>query len=321
METTIFVIVFLGMLSLFFLTTELKDAFIRIKKQKRLKKTFGIKDQDKFSKLNPRLNYGLNNGQKPSREKIGRFSIKALSYLLITANIPLSPLKFIFITLAAALSVFFSVWMLSQSFPAGIALFIICLVIPFIFLFLKKQSIQKELIEQMPDALGMIVRAIKVGQSVDAALKDAADSMPVPFSTEIRIIYEEIRMGLPFDQALGNFENRYPGLADVKIFCTSFIIQRETGGSLTQILEGLANTIKKRFHFQRQIRTFSSEARISALVIGLLPLLFVLVTYIFNPGYITRLTDNFIGRIIISGAFALELIGFIIMRNMAKIKI
>ena len=173
----------------------------------------------------------------------------------------------------------------------------------------------------MPDALAMVVRSLRVGQSVDKALKDAADAAPAPFGTEIRIIYEEIRMGLPFDQAFINFEHRYPALADVKIMTTAFIIQRETGGSLIQILEGLSATIKKRFHFQRQIRTFSAEARASALIIGALPLLFVLVTYLLNPGYIARMTGHPTGRLFIAAALVLEVAGFLVMRRMAEIRI
>lgn len=316
MKIIVFAIVFSGMLSLLFLAMESIKFFSLRKKKKKFEKTFGITGK----KRSLELGMYLDNGRK-SRKKTDRLSIKGLGYLLITAGIPLSPSRFILICLATDLSIFFLTWILLSNFLGAAALFAIALALPLVFLFLKKQKIQKQLIEQMPDALGMIVRAIKVGQSVDAALKDAADSMPMPFCTEIRIIYEEIRMGLPFDQAIGNFENRYPGLTDVKIFCTSFIIQRETGGSLTQILEGLADTIKKRFHFQRQIKTFSAEARTSAMVIGLLPLLFVLITYIFNPEYITRLTDNPMGKLIILAAFVLEFMGFIIMRKMARIKI
>jgi len=316
MEMILFTTVFLAVLSLFYAMASSGEAYLNKKKKQKLEVRFGFSRQAKLDELK-----SFFKKDRGSPAAAGSPLLKNFNYLLISAGIPLSPGRFVFICLVGAAVLFMIVFALLHHFWVASAGAALSLVLPFIFLVVKKQKIQKALIGQMPDALGMVVRSITVGQSVDAALKDIADSMPAPLSTEIRIIYEEIRMGLSFEQAIGNFDGRYPGLADIKIFCTAFIIQRETGGSLAQILTGLSDTIKKRFHFQRQIKTFSAEARTSAMVIGLLPLLFVLITYLFNPEYITRLSDNPTGRTIIFAATALEVLGFIIMRRMARIKI
>lgn len=309
----VFTLVFIASLLCFYAATRLMAA----RQRRFLKAAFGVEEGPgrdlAFTKE------VLNAGQHLPHKK--GFSLATLNYLLIVAQIPFSPERFILAVVFGGGGAAVLVWAVLKNSLAAAGVFGFCLAAPAAALYLKKKQLEQQLTVQMPDALGMIVRALRVGQSVDNSLKDVAGAVPPPLGTEIRIIYEEVRMGIPFDQALRNFENRYPALADAKIFTTAFIIQREIGGSLSQILEGLGETIKKRFYFQRQVKTFSAEARISAVIIGLLPLLFVAVSYLFNPGYITRLTDTSLGRILVCAAFVLEAAGFLVMRKMARIKI
>ena len=206
-----------------------------------LKAAFGV-DGPRVPKAAPRPDPFKSRKYLPPEKK---FSLRTLNYLLITAGIPLSPERFILAAVCGGLVVSFAVLAVLKNPMAAVVLFGLCLALPLVFLCWKKKQIEQQLIVQMPDALGMIARALRVGQSVDSALKDVAGAVPAPFGTEIRIIYEEMRMGISFDRALRNFENRYPSLADVKIFSTAFIIQREIGGSLSQILDSLSDTIQK----------------------------------------------------------------------------
>ncbi len=316
MDIIIFSAVFCGTLFVVFSVWKIILFFIKRKKYKKYKTIFKLSAHDTRNGLTPGFR-----APGTRREETGMFSMEALGYLLIGARIPLSPARFARICLAADLTVLVLVWILFENIIPGVICALVFWGLALGFPVLRKRRIRRELIQQMPDALGMIVRGIKVGQSVDAALKDVAESMPDPFRTEIRIIYEEIRMGLPFDQAMANFEKRYPGIADIKIFCTAFIIQRETGGSLVRILEGLGDTIKKRFHFQRQVKTFSAEARTSAVIIGLMPLVFIFFIWIFNPEYIAGMICCTSGRILAGTALGLEAAGFAVMHNMARIDI
>jgi tight adherence protein B len=142
--------------------------------------------------------------------------------------------------------------------------------LPFLYLVQRRKKREEALIRQLPDALDMIVRALRVGQSVDGALKEVGRSFPPPIGVEIRTLYEEMAMGLPFEQALSNLERRYAKLTDVKILCTAFTIQRETGGNLTLILSSLAGTIRERFKLKRQVRALTAEGRTSAKILGIL---------------------------------------------------
>ncbi|MCD4719823.1 MAG: type II secretion system F family protein [Desulfobacula sp.] len=254
-------------------------------------------------------------------DRTGRLSLKALHYLLICAGITLSPEVFIIIPIVTGLLSALATGFLANSIIIAVAVFVLVMSLPAGFLYFKKKQLEKEIILKMPDIIGIIVRALQIGQSVDTALKEAARAVPGPLGAEIRIVYQEMAMGFSFDQAFHNLENRYQSLSDIKLFCTAFIIQKETGGNLIRVLEALANTIQKRFTFNRRIKTYSAEARLSALIIAMLPFLFGLFAWLFNPDYMSRLTATPIGRIMIYMAVLLEITGFIVMRKMAKVKI
>jgi tight adherence protein B len=192
---------------------------------------------------------------------------------------------------------------------------------PFVYLVRRRKKREEALVQQVPDALDMIVRALRVGQSVDGALKEVGRVFAPPIGIEIRTIYEEMAMGLPFEKALDNFERRFPHVTDVKILCTAFTIQRETGGNLTRILQGLSTTIRERFTLKRQVRTLTAEGRTSAKILGILPLVFGGIVWILNSDYIRQLFVHPAGRKMLLYAAVSAILGFIFMRLMTKIEV
>jgi tight adherence protein B len=108
-------------------------------------------------------------------------------------------------------------------------------------------------------------------------------------------------------------------MPDIKIFCTAFIVQREVGGNLIEILAGLAGTIRERFKLKMQVRALTAEGRVTAVIIGLIPVAFAVMTYIFNPEYIQLLFVHPLGRKLLLVALAMEGLGFYLMRRLASI--
>jgi tight adherence protein B len=156
---------------------------------------------------------------------------------------------------------------------------------------------------------------------VDGALKEAGRGFPPPIGVEIPRIYDEIAMGLPFEQALGNFERRFPHVSDIKILCAAFIIQRETGGNLIRILQGLSTTIRERFNLKRQVRTLTAEGRMSAKVLAVLPLAFSGIVWLLNADYIRPLFVHPAGRKLLLFAAVSVALGFVVMHVMTKIEV
>jgi tight adherence protein B len=154
---------------------------------------------------------------------------------------------------------------------------------------------------------------------VDNALKEVARSSPPPLGAEIRTIYEEIALGIPFTAALENFEHRFNRLADVKLMTTAFIIQRETGGNLTRVLDNLANLIRERDTLKRQVRAMTAEGRSSAFILGVLPLVVGAFFWIVRPAYIKVLFTHPVGQKLLLAAVVLEISGFAVMCLMTRI--
>jgi len=249
------------------------------------------------------------------------FDLSALESTLITADVSMAPARFILWASGGGTLLGLVSLGLTRHLAVAMVCFGVGCALPFGVISWKKKNRERRLVEQLPDALDMIVRSLKVGLSVDGALKEAGKNFPNPLGEEISLIYEEIAMGIPFKQALTHVEQRFADVPDIRIFCAAFILQRETGGNLASILASLSTTIRERFQLERQIRAHSSEGRLSALVIGLLPPVFALVTWFLNPGYIRTLFTHPTGQHCLAAAILFEITGFIVMRAMTKLDV
>ena len=253
---------------------------------------------------------------------LGRFlDIAALESMLIASNLPLSLDRLLTFGLGTGIIFVLPVVVIFRSPWPVLPLLIFGMILPFLYVMYRKKKREDSLVEQLPDALDMIVRALRVGQSVDGALQEVARSFSPPIGTEIKNIYNEMSMGLPFENALRNFEKRFIKIPEVKILVTAFIIQRETGGNLTSVLEGVARTIRERFHLKRQIKVLTAEGRLSALILGLLPIGFLIVAWLFNPKYIGLLFTDPTGKKLLLFAVLFEITGFIVMRIISRIRV
>ena len=241
--------------------------------------------------------------------------------LISRSGVNISVDRFLFLsTLCGAVSSLVAIFIFS-SFFAFVLVMGAGFFVPVFYLIQKKEKRAGALVRQLPDVLEFMVRSLRAGQSLDRAFHGVSVNFSDPAGGEIRIVYEEISMGLPFAEALENFENRFPKIADVKFLCASLIIQRETGGNLTEILAGLSNTIRERFRLQRQIKAFTAEGRLTSLIIGILPVVFGAVSYLLNPGYVSQLFVDPAGKKLLFLAIVLEILGFAMMRFLIRVKV
>lgn len=253
---------------------------------------------------------------------LGRLlDLAALESLLLSAKVPLSLDRLLTLSLGTGVLFIVPVVVILKSTLYAFAALAAGIALPFLYLFYRKKKQEEALVEQLPDTLDMIVRALRVGQSVDGALQEAARSFPPPIGMEIKAIYDEMAVGLPFEMAFRNFEKRFPRVPEVKILVTAFIIQRETGGNLTEILDRVARTVRDRFRLKQQIRVLSAEGRVSAMILGLLPLGFLAVAWIFNPNYIGLLFHHPLGEKLLVLAVLFEAAGFALMRILSRINV
>ncbi len=244
--------------------------------------------------------------------------IHKIYMLMEQANIKYSLGLFVLISLFLMAVTFLSVSLVTTNYLISISLAILLGLVPFIYIILKKRVRMKKFERQLPEALGLIARALRAGQAFPSGLKMVADEFDDPIGTEFRETIDEINFGINVNDALKNLANKIES-TDLKFFVISVIIQRESGGNLADILDSIANIIRERFKLEGKIKSLAAEGKLSAIILGILPFALVMIFLIVNPGYITLLLSDIIGEIMALFAIVLMSIGIFIMRKMIRI--
>jgi len=193
--------------------------------------------------------------------------------------------------------------------------------IPLAFVSWKRAQRNQRLSEQLPDALDMMARSLRAGHALSTSFKMVATEMPTPVNIEFGRAFEAQELGQPFERSVADMTRRAPDNQDLKIFALSVIVQKETGGNLVEIIEKIADTIRSRYKFQGKLRGLTAEGRVSALVVGALPILSMLFMLVSNRPYIWPLFSTDTGNHILAAAAAIWAMGFAITRRMTKVKI
>ena len=192
--------------------------------------------------------------------------------------------------------------------------------LPFIHVFWKRKQRLEMFLEQLPDALELMGRALSAGHAFPEALHMISVEMPEPIATEFRKTYEEQNYGLSLKLALENLAQRIP-LLDLRLCITAILIQRETGGNLAEILEKVAYTIRERFRILGDLKTLTTSSRLSAWLLCGLPIFVSLAVTVMNPDYMSVLWKDPRGHKLIALALMMQITGIFIVRKILKIKI
>ncbi|TFH85586.1 type II secretion system F family protein [Billgrantia azerbaijanica] len=174
--------------------------------------------------------------------------------------------------------------------------------------------------EQLPDALIIMARALRAGHPFSDAMHLVAEEMADPIAGEFRTTFMEINYGGDVRNALLGMLRRVQSVT-VMIFVTSVLIQKETGGNLAELLDGLASVVRDRFRFQRKVKTLSAQGRMAAWILSLLPFVLSGVLVVVSPTFIPMLTQDPIGRQLVVAAFVMIVIGILWMRKIVRIEV
>jgi tight adherence protein B len=187
--------------------------------------------------------------------------------------------------------------------------------------FLYKRHKRLALFEQQfPEALDTLSRSIRAGYSLGAGVQLVGEEMPDPVGGELKRVFEEIRLGRDPGDALGALWRRLP-TDDVRFFCAAIGIQRRSGGNLAEMLDRLSEVIRERFKVLSHARAVSAQQRWGAIIIGLSPLGFGVLLRFANPVYFDPLFESPLGSRLLLGGLFMELVGFVVIWRIAKIKV
>lgn len=198
-------------------------------------------------------------------------------------------------------------------------LLVVCGSFPLIQVFIDKVKRFRAFVQAFPDSLDMMTSAIRAGHAFNQALQLVGEEATEPVSTEFKKTFEQYNLGVNLRDALLNLTTRLDSL-DLKLFVTAILLQRETGGNLAEILEKISYTIRERFKLIGQIKTFTAQGRMSAWILGMLPIIFVLIISALNPGYLEPLFHDKLGHGLIVIASILQIVGFSFIRKIVEIK-
>jgi tight adherence protein B len=201
-------------------------------------------------------------------------------------------------------------------FPVAFALFGLA---PYGYLMVTVTRRVKKFSAQFADALDLLAGCVKSGQSLNAAIQNVADEMPDPIGDEFRIMADELTFGEDLSKVLAHLRDRM-NTEDVQIFCTALQIQKDVGGNLTEVLDGLQKTIRERFRILRQVKTLTAQGRLSGWIVGGLPVALGFVIYLCNPNYMKELFTP-TGQKLLIGAGVMELLGMLLIRKIVNIKV
>lgn len=244
----------------------------------------------------------------------------ALENLIKRAHSPLTALRLMGLMLALfAVVVTFGI--LRQTNPwLYFTLAVASANLPVLWLLRKARIRGKTFGDKLPETLNYISRALRASHSLNSAISMVGKEFPDPIGPEFKTVADKINFGIPFKDAIRQLADTVQS-RDLNFFVVSILIQHETGGNLTELLDGLANTMRERIKLRGKIRTLSSEGRASAWILGSLPFVIVGILMIANPEYISILWTTPQGQNVLLFGCLLLFLGFVVLNRLVKIKV
>jgi len=219
-----------------------------------------------------------------------------------------------------ALALMLMLYAAHQSLLLSVAVGTLSAALPFFYVSHQRGKRLRKFEVQLPDALDLITRALRSGHAFPSALQMIGEEMAEPVAGEFRIVHDEVNFGVSLQQALTNLSVRVPS-TDLRYFIVSVLIQRESGGNLTEVLGNLSRLIRERLKLMSKVRVLSSEGRLSAWILGVMPFALAGVMTLMNPEFMTPLWNDPIGISIIKYMLMLMAFGVLILRKIIKIRV
>ncbi len=192
--------------------------------------------------------------------------------------------------------------------------------LPLMWLLFRRKRRMKAFAAQLPDAMEMLARSLRAGQSLGFGFNMIANEMPQPICKEFGRMFEEQNLGIALDDSLRSITERIPNL-DLKFFATAVILQRQTGGDLAEILDKIGDLIRDRFRIWGQVQALTGEGRLSGVVLLALPFVLFIAVFHLNPDYIKVLFTDPMGTKMLVVAVIMQIIGALVIRKIVNIKV
>ncbi|HEV2644726.1 MAG TPA: type II secretion system F family protein [Acidobacteriaceae bacterium] len=184
----------------------------------------------------------------------------------------------------------------------------------------KRSSRVKSFGTALPDAIDLMARSLRAGHAMGSAIEMVADQAPDPVGPEFFQVYQQQRLGLQFRDALLQMGDRVPS-RDLQFLITAILVQKETGGDLTDILDRASYVIRERVRIEGEVRTHTAQGRLTGWILALLPIVMLGFINLVSPGYSTVLFHDPIGKDLCYAGGGMILVGGLIIRKIVDVKV
>lgn len=243
-----------------------------------------------------------------------------LQKLIDWSAINTSPERVVRMVAALTLSVGLVFLLLTGSLVLSVLLAILAGFLPIGRLQVKAARRLRLFEAQFPEALDFMARALRSGHGLTMAFQIVSEELPAPVSEEFKRVCDELNFGNSFQEALSKMPDRIRS-PDLSFFVLGILIQRETGGNLSDLLRTLSNTVRDRLKLQGKVRTLAAEGKFSGILLGSMPFVLAGILTLINPTYMGALWFTPAGqKSVMVGAVFLTL-GFFWMRKIAQIRV
>jgi len=207
----------------------------------------------------------------------------------------------------------------TQSLIAGLFLGAVASMLPLLIVSSKCAKHQKQVEDQLPEALDFLSRVLRAGHSLATGLQMAGEELPAPLSDEFRRCYDQHSLGAPLEQAMKEMAERV-GTPDFSFFVTAVLIQRTTGGDLAEVLTNIGNMVRARIRLQQHVKAITAEGRLVGYILLVLPVIFYCILYVLNPAYAKVLLVEREGTYVLGLALVLQVLGLISIKKIVSVK-
>ena len=174
--------------------------------------------------------------------------------------------------------------------------------------------------QQLPDALATMSNALRAGFSIAQAFDSVVEQGTTPISEEFRILQQQLRIGMSFEDALQSMTERV-GSDDLSLVTTSLVISRRTGGNITEIFDKISETIRARMKVGRKVKTLTAQGRLQGVIVSLMPLFLGVLMTIIRPGLMLPFLFSPIGVVSVLAMMVLVLLGWLMIRKIVQIDV
>ncbi|MDT3680005.1 MAG: type II secretion system F family protein [Burkholderiaceae bacterium] len=246
--------------------------------------------------------------------------VSSLDRLLEQTGSSITVARFLLFTFLAAGGTFLALLVLRTPFFFAVIMAALAAIVPLLGVLRMRSKRLHKFDEQLPEALDLMSRALRAGHAFPSAMQMVGTEAADPIASEFQITFEEINYGVSTSDAMLNLATRVPSI-DLRYFVIAVLLQRETGGNLSEMLDNLATLIRERFKLLGKIRVLSAEGKLSAYILIGLPFVTAGAILLVNPDFMKVLWTDPVGLKLVFGALTMMVLGAFWMSRIVKIRV